>query len=107
VPNSADNTETMQSYKHDKANLYSKATFFWLTPLLWTGYTSPLELEDMGKLPKEEETEQQFEKFNAIYTSERVLKILYNYSLTMYSGHNIDLTEVTELLLICVTTCLE
>jgi hypothetical protein len=75
LPNSADNTETVQSYRHDKASLYSKATFFWLTPLLWVGYTSPLELEDMGELPKEEKTEQQFEKFSDIYTCERVLEI--------------------------------
>jgi hypothetical protein len=40
------------------------------------GYNSPLELEDMGELPKEEETEHQFKKFNDIYTSERVLKLL-------------------------------
>jgi hypothetical protein len=74
VPNSADNTETVQGYKHDRATLYSKATFFWLTPLLWVGYRSPLELEDLGQLPKEEETEHQFEKFNDIYTIERVFK---------------------------------
>lgn len=72
VPDSADNTETVQSYKLDRANLYSKATFFWLTPLLWVGYNSPLELEDMGELPMEEETEHQFKKFNDIYTNERI-----------------------------------
>jgi hypothetical protein len=63
----------VQSYKYATANLYSKATFFWLTPLLWVGYTNPLELEDLGQLPKEEKTEHQFKKFHDIYTRERVL----------------------------------
>lgn len=76
MADNADNSESVQGYRYDRANLYSKATFFWLTPLLWVGYTSPLELEDMGELPKEEETEHQFKKFNDIYTSERVLKLL-------------------------------
>lgn len=70
---SDDADETLQSYKYATANLYSKATFFWLTPLLWVGYTIPLELEDLGQLPKEERTEYQFKKFHDIYTREMVL----------------------------------
>jgi hypothetical protein len=67
----------MQSYKHATANLYSKATFFWLTPLLWVGYRTPLELEDLGELPEEEKTEHQFKKFYDIYTREKVLNKFY------------------------------
>jgi hypothetical protein len=40
------------------------------------GYNSPLELEDLGQLPKEEKTEYQFKKFSDIYASEQVCKYL-------------------------------
>ncbi|XP_069691069.1 ATP-binding cassette sub-family C member Sur isoform X2 [Periplaneta americana] len=71
VPCSTDSPETQESYKYATVNLYSKATFFWLTPLLRVGYTNPLELEDLGKLPEEEKTERQFKKFESVYNSER------------------------------------
>jgi hypothetical protein len=40
------------------------------------GYTSPLELEDLGQLPMEEKTEHQFKKFSDIYRSEQVCRYL-------------------------------
>jgi hypothetical protein len=44
------------------------------------GYTSPLELEDLRQLPKEEKTEHQFKKFSEIYASEQVCRYLLNLS---------------------------
>jgi hypothetical protein len=89
VPSSEDSTETVQRYKHATASLYSKATFFWLTPLLWVGYINPLELEDLGQLPKEEKTEHQFKKFHDIYISERVLKTTISTAKLYFSELNI------------------
>jgi hypothetical protein len=40
-------------YLHDQSNLPSKATFFWLNPLLWSGYWTPLEQQHLGQLPNE------------------------------------------------------
>ena len=40
-------------YLHDQSNLPSKATFFWLNPLLWAGYWTPLEQQHLGQLPDE------------------------------------------------------
>lgn len=38
-------------YLHDQSNLPSRATFFWLNPLLLAGYRTPLEQKDLGPLP--------------------------------------------------------
>ena len=38
-------------YLHSESNLLSKATFYWLNPLLWTGYWTPLEQQHLGRLP--------------------------------------------------------
>ncbi|PSN38190.1 hypothetical protein C0J52_15039, partial [Blattella germanica] len=67
--------KTSESYRHAAANLYSKATFFWLTPLLWLGFCNPLELEDLGNLPEEEKMENQFSRFKTIYDKEKNLTI--------------------------------
>lgn len=56
------------SYRHDQAHWYSRITFFWLIPLLRMGYTHPLELEDLGKLPLSESAAQQFSLFSDTYT---------------------------------------
>ncbi|XP_059488287.1 ATP-binding cassette sub-family C member Sur [Neocloeon triangulifer] len=57
-------------YGHSTASLASQATFWWLTPLLCKGAEKPLELSDLGKLPKEESTEASFSKFNLIYNQQ-------------------------------------
>ncbi|XP_067013510.2 ATP-binding cassette sub-family C member Sur, partial [Anabrus simplex] len=63
--------DPLEVYLHSKAGLYSKATFYWLTSLLRVGYSSPLELEDLGHLPYAESTPRQFHKFNSIYCEEK------------------------------------
>ncbi|KAK3919142.1 ATP-binding cassette sub-family C member Sur [Frankliniella fusca] len=57
------------SYRYKEAGLYSKATFSWLTPLLRLGNSSPLELEDLGRIPAYESTALHHEKFQHIYNS--------------------------------------
>lgn len=61
------------SYKYAGSSFFSKATFFWLLPLFHRGYKSPLELEDLGKLPYSESTEAQYRKFKSIYFQEKVV----------------------------------
>ncbi|KAG8232068.1 hypothetical protein J437_LFUL011614 [Ladona fulva] len=58
-------------YKHAQANAFSKAIFYWLTPLLRLGYTKPLELEDLGRLPDEEKTRCHFDRFHRIVEEEK------------------------------------
>ena len=38
-------------YLHGQSNLLSKATFFWLNPLLMAGFWTPLEQKHLGPLP--------------------------------------------------------
>ena len=40
-------------YLHGQSNLLSKATFFWLNPLLMAGFSTPLEQRHLGPLPDE------------------------------------------------------
>lgn len=40
-------------YLHGQSNLLSKATFFWLNPLLKAGFSTPLEQRHLGPLPDE------------------------------------------------------
>ncbi|KAL1140983.1 hypothetical protein AAG570_000909, partial [Ranatra chinensis] len=61
------NDRDHECYKHHRAGWFSRITFFWLTPLLWTGYTNPLELEDLGKLPAKESTAEQYSAFMKYY----------------------------------------
>nr|CAD7415628.1 unnamed protein product [Timema poppensis] len=63
--------EPPRGYRHATAHLFSQATFSWLTGLLWVGYCSPLEIEDLGQLPEEETTERQLNLFNCIYEKEK------------------------------------
>ncbi|EFN77618.1 ATP-binding cassette transporter sub-family C member 9 [Harpegnathos saltator] len=53
-------------------HLHSKITFHWVTDLLWRGYRTPLELHDLGDLPKEETMKRQFERFRSIYEIEKL-----------------------------------
>lgn len=59
-------------YSHSSVSLLSQATFWWLTPLLWKGAAKPLELSDLGKLPKEEGTERCYHTFNQCYEALKV-----------------------------------
>ncbi|XP_042910121.1 ATP-binding cassette sub-family C member 8 isoform X2 [Parasteatoda tepidariorum] len=58
-------------YLHPYVNLFAKATFSWLVPLLKLGYHRPLELADLEGLPEEEKAEYQFRRFNEIYLKEK------------------------------------
>ncbi|KAF6206403.1 hypothetical protein GE061_017636 [Apolygus lucorum] len=59
------------SYCHDKAHWFSRVTFFWLTPLLKMGYSQPLELEDLGRLPLKETAFEQSEHFLQAYLNSK------------------------------------
>ncbi|XP_046390100.1 ATP-binding cassette sub-family C member 9 isoform X2 [Ischnura elegans] len=59
------------AYRHAAANAFSKGLFYWLTPLLRLGYSRPLELEDLGRLPEEESTKVHFERFKQIFEEEK------------------------------------
>lgn len=59
------------SYKHGTSPFISKLTFHWVVDLLARGYQTPLDLNDLGQLPKEESTRVQFEKFLKIYEEEK------------------------------------
>lgn len=55
------------SYKHNNTHFYSKITFFWLNNLLWSGYESPLEEDDLGDVPEDEKSMIYYQKFKTIY----------------------------------------
>ncbi|CAH0748153.1 unnamed protein product [Diatraea saccharalis] len=57
------------SYKHNDTHFYSKITFFWINVLLWQGYESPLDEDDLGDLPDDEKSNKYYEKFKSIYYS--------------------------------------
>ncbi|XP_071446866.1 ATP-binding cassette sub-family C member Sur isoform X2 [Hetaerina americana] len=59
------------AYRHAAANAFSKGLFYWLTPLLRLGYSRPLELEDLGRLPDEESTKSHFDRFKQIFDEEK------------------------------------
>ncbi|RWS29225.1 ATP-binding cassette sub-family C member 9-like protein, partial [Leptotrombidium deliense] len=58
-------------YMHPFASYLSKWTFAWLLPLLKLGYRRPIELEDLGELPKELLAEHQYTRFAKSYNEER------------------------------------
>jgi len=64
--------DTRNSYVHSASPFLSRITFHWVTDLLSRGYHAPLELHDLGQLPDEETTRNQFERFRDIYEAERV-----------------------------------
>uniref|UniRef100_T1KHX7 Uncharacterized protein n=2 Tax=Tetranychus urticae TaxID=32264 RepID=T1KHX7_TETUR len=57
-------------YLHPYSSILSKATFSWFCEILRLGYSRPIQLEDLGSLPKEQRTESQFEKFNKFFEQE-------------------------------------
>ncbi|XP_011881729.1 PREDICTED: ATP-binding cassette sub-family C member Sur [Vollenhovia emeryi] len=60
------------SYVHSTSPFLSRITFHWVIDLLLRGYHTPLELHDLGQLPVEETTRNQFERFREIYETERL-----------------------------------
>ncbi|XP_065358147.1 ATP-binding cassette sub-family C member Sur [Calliphora vicina] len=59
-------------YRHTLATFYSKACFWWLTPLLWFGYKEPLELEDLGQMRVEDSARAHYDRFLLIYKTAKV-----------------------------------
>lgn len=66
-------------YKHNRSNTFSQMIYWWLNSLLLQGFKEPLELEDLGKLPKEEGTTVCFQKFLTIYKTELVKITIIRY----------------------------
>ncbi|KFM80790.1 ATP-binding cassette sub-family C member 9, partial [Stegodyphus mimosarum] len=58
-------------YLHPYVNLFSRATFSWLLPLLKLGYQRPLELADLEGLPEDEKADHQFRRFNEVFMKEK------------------------------------
>ncbi|RLU19415.1 hypothetical protein DMN91_007972 [Ooceraea biroi] len=64
--------DARNTYVHSASPFLSRITFHWVTDLLSRGYHAPLELHDLGQLPDEETTRNQFERFRDIYETERL-----------------------------------
>lgn len=73
--------DARNTYVHSASPFLSRITFHWVTDLLSRGYHAPLELHDLGQLPHEETTRNQFERFRDIYENERVTVLRYLISL--------------------------
>ncbi|XP_028037616.1 ATP-binding cassette sub-family C member Sur-like isoform X1 [Bombyx mandarina] len=63
------NSSSKVSYKHNSSHFYSKISFYWINGLLYKGYESPLEMEDLGELPDKEKSVKYYKKFHSIYKS--------------------------------------
>ncbi|KAH0954120.1 hypothetical protein HN011_011629 [Eciton burchellii] len=64
--------DAQNSYVHSASPFLSRITFHWVTNLLSRGYHAPLELHDLGQLPDEETTRNQFKCFRDIYDAEKL-----------------------------------
>jgi hypothetical protein len=64
--------EGREGYTHHRAGWYSRVTFFWLVRLLFTGFSRPLELDDLAKLPNKESTAHQYLAFLHHYNKNKV-----------------------------------
>ncbi|XP_042877609.1 ATP-binding cassette sub-family C member 9-like isoform X1 [Penaeus japonicus] len=60
------------TYKHPLVSLPARATFVWFLELLRLGWRRPLEFSDLGKLPREEESRVQYERFSRNYNAEQL-----------------------------------
>lgn len=69
-PNGVPNNDQV-TYRYSSASLLSKCTFHWLVPLLRLGYSRPLELADLGYLPEKHTNENQYRRFNEVYSKEK------------------------------------
>ncbi|XP_063359524.1 ATP-binding cassette sub-family C member Sur [Cydia amplana] len=63
------------SYLHNDCHFYSKITFYWINSLLYKGYESPLEQEDLGELPQDERSVRHYNKLKKIHDSHKKPKI--------------------------------
>ncbi|CAL4064790.1 unnamed protein product, partial [Meganyctiphanes norvegica] len=60
------------TFRHGLVSLFSRSTFLWFLDLLRQGWARPLEFSDLGKLPLEEESRFQYDRFNKYYQREHV-----------------------------------
>ena len=70
-------------YSFSESSLFAKITFSWLYPILRRGYTCPLELADLEKLPEEEKAKKQFGDLKKYINTERPTKSILRSSLKM------------------------
>ncbi|XP_053208488.1 ATP-binding cassette sub-family C member 8-like isoform X2 [Panonychus citri] len=71
-------------YLHPYSSILSKATFSWFCQILRLGYSRPIQLSDLGSLPKEQTTESQFAKFNTFFEQERCKSINQGESISLW-----------------------
>ena len=67
-PKDLEKTKYIQSY----VNLLSKAIYWWITDILIVGYKRPLEMTDLGELPKSERAFKQYKKLQTVFDAEKV-----------------------------------
>lgn len=58
------------AYKHSDVHFYSKISYFWLNPLLYKGYGEPLEENDFGEIPENEQSKKDYDNFARIYSKQ-------------------------------------
>ncbi|XP_066953710.1 ATP-binding cassette sub-family C member 9-like [Macrobrachium rosenbergii] len=66
------NTTGGITYAHPRCSLPSRATFLWFLRVLKLGWKRPLEFTDLGKLPREEEANYQYERFHRCYNEQKM-----------------------------------
>ncbi|CAN7987080.1 unnamed protein product [Ixodes hexagonus] len=73
VPEKEPDQEDMDqiTYRYTFASMLSKCTFYWLVPLLKLGARRPLELGDLGYLPEKHMNENQYMRFNKVFSKEK------------------------------------
>ena len=59
-------------YRRDYVNFLSTVTFWWMNWMFLLGYKRPLEIDDLGRLPKSYGAEQLHQEFKAEYEREKV-----------------------------------
>ncbi|XP_033748591.1 LOW QUALITY PROTEIN: ATP-binding cassette sub-family C member 9-like [Pecten maximus] len=74
-------------YIHDHVNLLSKASFWWLNSTLMEGYRTPLEMEDLGPLPKTEGAVAQYAKLHASFEEEKYKASCRNQSPSFHKSY--------------------
>ncbi|XP_026329931.1 ATP-binding cassette sub-family C member Sur-like isoform X2 [Hyposmocoma kahamanoa] len=60
-------TDVNTTYKHSDTHFFAKISFFWLNTLLYRGYESPLEQDDLGELPDNEQSQKYYKIFKKLY----------------------------------------
>ncbi|XP_073944088.1 sulfonylurea receptor isoform X3 [Choristoneura fumiferana] len=73
------------TYLHNDSHFYSKISFYWLNPLLYRGYVSPLEQDDLGELPEVEKSIKHYTKLKRIYNNQKKTKLENNNSPSIWS----------------------